>query len=298
MKIAIFQWPDDLDANERLEVPRIEARCREHVSRLSTSTTESQIFEVLDQGLRNIDRAPSRLLHRLRLVVALDATIVEAGVRRIGLRVRFTWTRYEREARAFRADVAARGPMPRPDATVERNRALVAALVEEAERGDPPRELAPEELDATRAAMTWGQWGSRRDERGVCSLCQAGPTMWCDTVVHDEDRARAAAANRAARAACAEPPAISGVTAAEGIAAVLLGLLTDLVLEDAEVLEIAVEDDDRRVGGSGHARIVDLRARQRARLVDGTASEAERLELAAMLLMERARALEAAARGR
>lgn len=42
---------------------------------------------------------------------------------------------------------------------------------------------------ARRNAMTPEQWGHNRDAAGICVVCKADRTMWCDTVVHERMRA-------------------------------------------------------------------------------------------------------------
>lgn len=39
-----------------------------------------------------------------------------------------------------------------------------------------------------RASMTAAQWGNARDVDGVCLICKADDSMWCDTVVHEHIR--------------------------------------------------------------------------------------------------------------
>lgn len=55
-----------------------------------------------------------------------------------------------------------------------------------------PRDQVPR----GRHTMTIAQWGTDRDEHGVCRACGADDSMWCDTVAHDQ-------ANQADLRACA-----------------------------------------------------------------------------------------------
>lgn len=176
MRIAVFQWPDDLEAHERAQVGDVENIAREAVRNVPTGARgPSDAWSRLEDALIRSVAAPP-ICRLLRIVT--DHEPLGA------IRVRFTWHRYELERR--QADRRARERLAQEDRG--RRERVLERLVENDAANGPRPHLATPIRDIARSAMTPAQWGSARDGRGVCGICEAGPSMWCDTVAHERRR--------------------------------------------------------------------------------------------------------------
>lgn len=108
MHVASFIWPDDLDATERAAIEEIEDRVRGWFDGLSQHTIEEYLRDE-QRIVALLDRATGRtvLTGKLRIVVGFES-YVRNGARRMGLRVRFQWHRYEQDRRYGAAQERAR----------------------------------------------------------------------------------------------------------------------------------------------------------------------------------------------
>jgi hypothetical protein len=107
----VFEWPDDMTEAERRTVVEIEASVRAIVAPLDRSVRLEEVASMLIE--RTFVGVPFALAGRMRIVVdghsSSPATFPSQGARagRVdGLRVRFTWTKYELDRRRAEAERA------------------------------------------------------------------------------------------------------------------------------------------------------------------------------------------------
>lgn len=173
MRIARFEWPDDMEPHERTGIADVEGIAREAVRNVPTGARGPALaYDALEDALIRSTSAPA-ITRLLRIVT--DHEPIGA------IRVRFTWHRWERERRENAARV--RSWNEREDAS--RRRRVIAQLEANDLEGVTRPHLTTPIREIARQNMSPAQWGSARDSRGVCGICDAGPSMWCDTAVHD-----------------------------------------------------------------------------------------------------------------
>lgn len=179
MRISVFEWPEDMEPNERSGIADVEGIAREAVRNVPTGPRGPALaYDALEDALIRSTSAPA-ITRLLRIVT--DHEPLGA------IRVRFTWHRWERERRENAARV--RSWNEREDAA--RRRRVIAQLeANDLNRAPtaPRPHLTTPIREIARSAMTPAQWGSARDGRGVCGICEAGPSTWCDTVAHERRR--------------------------------------------------------------------------------------------------------------
>lgn len=69
-----------------------------------------------------------------------------------------------------------------------------------------PVVLNAEELRVAMSSMGATEWGLDRDARGVCVVCRARASMWCDRIEHEQQRAKRAAVEAVAKTKHVLPP--------------------------------------------------------------------------------------------